>query len=147
MNTKNSSWLDEPDTGVSTRGTMGKGSGRRVASACTACGGLGNGQARTRTRTWATDRDILTGCLHTGASARAPALLVGHPAVAGRGESRAVQASPVPPALVDVDHPPGRIGHPEMKEPNPHFALAATFDLLDPALGCISPRQSAPETL
>ncbi len=34
---------------------------------------------------------------------------------------------------------PGRIGHPEMKEPNPHFTLAATFDLLDPTLGCISP--------
>ena len=35
---------------------------------------------------------------------------------------------------------------PEMKEPNPQSALAATFDLLDPAVGCISPGQSAPET-
>jgi hypothetical protein len=32
-----------------------------------------------------------------------------------------------------------------MKEPDPYFALAATFDLFDPALGCIRPRQSAAE--
>ena len=35
--------------------------------------------------------------------------------------------------------------HPEMKEPDPYFALAA-LDLLDPALGRIGPRQSAAET-
>jgi hypothetical protein len=34
-----------------------------------------------------------------------------------------------------------------MKEPDPYFALAATFDLLDPALTCIRPRQSAAEAL
>jgi hypothetical protein len=32
-----------------------------------------------------------------------------------------------------------------MKEPDLYFALAATFDLLDPALGCVRPRQSAAE--
>jgi hypothetical protein len=32
-----------------------------------------------------------------------------------------------------------------MKEPDPYFALPATFDLLDPALGGIRPRQSAAE--
>jgi hypothetical protein len=39
-----------------------------------------------------------------------------------------------------------RVSHPEMKERDPYFALAAMFDLLDPALGCIRPRQSAAET-
>jgi hypothetical protein len=32
-----------------------------------------------------------------------------------------------------------------LKESDPYFALTVTFDLLDPALGCIRPRQSAAE--
>ena len=47
--------------------------------------------------------------------------------------------------LLLANPPTARLGHPEMKEPEPYFAQAATFDLLDPALGCIRPRQSAAE--